>query len=1272
MSKPIVLFLCLERGGNVAEIDRLEVQVEAQANKANASLNSLINKLDRVSASLSNVNSRGLATMGAGVNKLANAMSNMNANTKTADFTRLAKNLERISKADFSNVTKVAASVSQLGNALGKIGTVSTNAQQIGELSRNISKLGNKSVNTAISNIPQLAIALDGLMQTLSKTPTVSNNLIQMTNALANLTSQGSKVGTALNSIGIKGVSPLTGWMNRLTSATGKATKATRSFSQYAGAFYANFYLVIRGIKKAWSSVESSMDFLETVNYFEVAMRDIGNSAASMWKEAGYTSAEVYAKSFSERAKELTQKMTGYFIDSEGNATYTGLKSLGMNPDKVLQYQAAFAQITSSIGIAAESTLNFSNALTMLGADWASLRNMTFEQGWEKFASALSGQSRAVRSLGIDITNATLQEYAYKYGLNQAIQEMNQATKAQLRLLAILDQSEVAFGDLANTISSPSNQLRMLRQNFSNLARTIGNLFLPVIQTVLPYINGLVMALQRLFTWIGSLLGVKFESINSSIGGASDGITDLVDGVDDVTSGLGDAGKEAKKLKQNLQSFDELNVISTNDDSSSSSGSGSGSSIGGGSPILDDAIAKAVEEYQKKWNEAFEKMDNKAKTFSDNLTSYFTRMYKATEPFRMSVKQLWDEGLSKFANFSWTALKDFYTEFLVPIGVWAFTEEDSGLTRLVNVINNGLMAINWEKLNTSLKNFWTAIEPYAEQFGEGMIDFFEDVQGLAVDVINAFPGLLDRITDALNRGNPETARKWGYALGVLGAGILAFKGVGKIVGGIAALGTAFASLSSGLLALFGSKGLFASISSRIGKLFAPLIKQCSEMFAYISSGAGTVGEAFTTVFGVGGIVAVSLAALAAGLAYVFTTNEEVRASFSSAVETLKQGLQPVLEFLTGTLLPDLKSGWKGLIKILEPFTDFLNGVFVSVWQDMVNPALSYIGENVLPVLARTFENLWSKILAPFAAFLGSVLEPAIKIVSDIFVVLWKNVAVPMASFIGTTFSKAFTGLSDIFNKIMVPTINAVISVFQFLLKKVFSPIVTFLWEVFKPAFSSVLNSIKKMINGLSETLGGLIDFVTGTFSGNWKKAWNGIKKIFSGIWETMSSGIKSPINGVIAMFEGLANKIVDAFNWIKKCLNKFSIKIPDWVPDAGGKTLGFNLQTTGKISIPRFEMGGFPNTGELFMARENGIPEMVGSIGGNTAVANNNQIERAIASAVENAIVNRMEPYLRQLVEYNRETASKDFSISSRDAFNATRKEAVSYYNRNGRSPFPV
>lgn len=168
-------------------------------------------------------------------------------------------------------------------------------------------------------------------------------------------------------------------------------------------------------------------------------------------------------------------------------------------------------------------------------------------------------------------------------------------------------------------MNSPSNQLRMLQQNFANLARTIGNLFLPIVEKVLPYINGLVMALQRLFAWIGSLLGIEFKSINSSMGGADNGMENFVSDTEDAGDALTDADKAAKKLKNTVLGFDELNQLNDNSDSSSGSSKNSGSNAGGGSPILDEAIAKALEEYQKAWDEAFARMDNKAQEVADWL-----------------------------------------------------------------------------------------------------------------------------------------------------------------------------------------------------------------------------------------------------------------------------------------------------------------------------------------------------------------------------------------------------------------------------------------------------------------------------------------------------------------------------------------------------------------------------------------------------------------------------------------------------------------------------
>jgi len=651
------------------EIDRLELQVEAQATKANNQLDKMVGKLDAVASSLMHINSGGLAGLASGVSKFAQASSQL-SNVKTADFTRLAKNIQGISSINTQQIHSAASAMTIMSKAINSLGSVSPNSLQVAEVAKSIGKLGGANVQRAITNLPALEKALHSFMTTMSQAPSVSRNVIKMTDALASLASQGGKVGTAANSVN----SSLTTY----GKSADKAAAKTKSLASMIGTLNANFFWMKSAVQKLYKFTESSMDFLETVNYFEVAMRDIGNSAVETWDGIGYESAEAYAKSFSERAKQLTEKMTGYAIDEDGNAEYSSVKNLGMDPDKVLQYQATFAQISSSIGVAEESALNFSKALTMLGADWASLRNLTFDQGWEKFASALAGQSRAVRSLGIDITNATLQEYAYKYGLEQAVSEMNQATEAQLRLLAILDQSKVAYGDFANTIESPANQIRMLQQNVSNLGRVFGNLFLPILQKTLPYINGKAIALQKLFTWIGQLLGIQFDSINSSMGGMSEDMSGLVGDAEDFTGELDDANDAAKKLNKTLMPWHEINNLTTNE-SSGGSGSGSGGA-GGGNPLLDDAIAGALADYEKIWNEAFERMENKAQEIAGQIEKFL-------EP-----------------------VKNIIQDFVVGDYFQAGKDTSALVAGIFNFFADAIDNVDWEKLGQNMGDFLAGID----------------------------------------------------------------------------------------------------------------------------------------------------------------------------------------------------------------------------------------------------------------------------------------------------------------------------------------------------------------------------------------------------------------------------------------------------------------------------------------------------------------------------------------------------------------------------------
>ena len=170
----------------MADLDRLEVQVEASAKKANDELNKLVNKLDKIATSLSGINSSGLVGFANGIEKLGKSMQTMNA-VKTSDFTRLARNIQKLSTLNIAGLSTASSAFILFGKSLASFGAASKSADSIAAMAKNISKLGGKSVQNAIDNMPRLAAALKNLMNTLAQAPNVSKNVIQMTRALADL-----------------------------------------------------------------------------------------------------------------------------------------------------------------------------------------------------------------------------------------------------------------------------------------------------------------------------------------------------------------------------------------------------------------------------------------------------------------------------------------------------------------------------------------------------------------------------------------------------------------------------------------------------------------------------------------------------------------------------------------------------------------------------------------------------------------------------------------------------------------------------------------------------------------------------------------------------------------------------------------------------------------------------------------------------------------------------------------------------------------------------
>lgn len=647
-----------------------------------------------------------------------------------------------------SSMSEVSASTNTFITSLGKLASA-----------------GDKTGKTA-SQLSTLAQEVLKFFDAMKSAPDISSSTIRMTEALAVLASSGSKVGRATNSVsnsfntisslgskastvihgltnafqkfaskaislGGKAVSAIAGIGNASSEAGEKIRRLSNPLSSVTNklsALYAKGFLAKRALDVLTSPVESAMNYVETLNYFNSAFNQVAEGIdTDEWKKSGIKSAEAYANSFQERAKQLSQKLTGFEISDTGELTRTNTASLGLDPEKTMQYQATFAQMASSMGDTSETALKLSNALTMIGADLASVRNMDFEDVWQDMASGLTGMSRAMDKYGINIRNANMQQELYNLGINTSISNLSQADKTILRTIILLNNSKYAWADLSETINQPANQIRMLQANFASLGRTIGSLFIPILQTVLPYVNAIVIALQRMFAYIAKLLGIKLSNFVSSTGGISVDTGDIADNMDNASGAIDNANTSAKKLEKTLSvlAFDQLNQLNDNSDSGSTSNPSSGS--GGGAshlPALDAALDDALSAYQKAWDEAFKKMSNRANEMADAIVNAFKR--KDWKGLGKIMADGINWGMQKLYDFiNWNNVGPYITKFTS-----AFTQTFNSL------VDN----INWDLMGRTVGAGINTIVNTANQLLEGTNfknlgkKFAEGITGLVREV----------------------------------------------------------------------------------------------------------------------------------------------------------------------------------------------------------------------------------------------------------------------------------------------------------------------------------------------------------------------------------------------------------------------------------------------------------------------------------------------------------------------------------------------------------
>lgn len=548
----------------MADVDITSLSVEISAESQGAELN-----IDKLATAISNLRTKGNVTKVVNsLDKLSASISALKqASTGLSGLDNITNFLNGIGNANFSGSVK---SINSVVNAIKKIPAAVSglNGVDFYSMSGSITELTNAMAPLSILDASGLK-AIGSAVNAIGKIPDLTDKLKatdldffasscqKISAALTPLASQLDKVGNAFAKLPPQ-LSKVVTQANRVTAANERQKKSYISLSAQLNGFMlsAKKLVSLKAIAEyLGNAVAKFNDFYEATDLFHNAMGNLSGEADT-----------------------LISKMQGL---------------IGVDPTKAMTYMATIQSLGTSFGLTSDKAYVLSKNLTQLAYDEGSYWNKNVAETFTAMSSAISGEIEPIRRLGVDLSQARLQQELLALGFNKQVSSLSQADKAVLRYIAIMKQTANVQGNLAQTIQSPANQIKILKAQLDMLAKSVGSLLYPALKSILPPLIAAVQLIREFVQWVAKLMGVKvvftdFTKSADSVGG----IGDAMDETTDSTK------KAAKALKDYTMGFDELNII---DPTQGSSGSGSGASAGN---ILGDVDLSSYDMF-KQYNEEF-------------------------------------------------------------------------------------------------------------------------------------------------------------------------------------------------------------------------------------------------------------------------------------------------------------------------------------------------------------------------------------------------------------------------------------------------------------------------------------------------------------------------------------------------------------------------------------------------------------------------------------------------------------------------------------------
>lgn len=757
--------------------------------------------------------------------------------------------------------------------------------------------------------IDQLNIELTADSKTASSAiEQLAKNLERLKTALGPLANVNVKVSNSFNNT-TKNITKTSSAMNTYKNAADKATKSTQSLAQRMAQKISTTRTLVSVFQNLANTFadwfNESNEYIETVNLFKVTMGDAAEGAL------------VFAENVSA--------------------------AMGIDIADWMQYQGTFKNLTAGFGVASDKANIMSQNLTQLSYDMASFFNTDVETAFDKLSSAMSGQVKGLREFGIDTTVASLQEYALAQGIDASVRSMSQAEKSLLRYNYIMEKSIIMQGDMARTIITPANSLRILSAQLTQMKRALGNVVSVIVVQFIPYVQAMVQIITEAASALATFFGFSakdFEADVSGIGGGfSSGFEDAEESLDGVSGSI-------KKIKKQLMGFDELNII--NNPESDSGGSGGASGGGAGLDLTPSTYDFLSNLDTSKIDEIKEKMKNILTVVG--LIGTAISAWKISKSFADALNTLTSLIVSNPAT-------------VITLGaVLAITGFAIEFTGIKDAIKNGL-----DKLN------------FAEIVLGGLLG-----TGGASVLGAGLATLIGKI------GGTKVA----FALAELGANL----GVSTSGAVGAALGASVGGIIAGLPMYF--TGIYDAIKNGLNWLNGLLIPLGSTMAgagvgAIIGSLGGPIGA------GLGALIGLCVGALTDIGILIYENWDKISAwTETNVIQPMKTFFKPLTDacsaawtWLDENLFKPLGEAFTEVKNYAsEKFTEIKNGVVTAftVIKDKVVEITDKIKE-IFTALKWAFnEYVWNPIKEKVSAFYNEHIKPVVDSVKNAAKVIWET------------------------------------------------------------------------------------------------------------------------------------------------------------------------------------------------------------------------------------------------------------------------------------------